>query len=123
MWTSNIKIWIKTETEWREAIAFIKDATGWKPTIGFIRTGGYEQVPIVSLSGLTSLSSARGLNEVPIVSLSGLTALSSVRGLNEVSILSLESSKSINITFPPFREVSIFSLPQGISVTTNDKTW
>lgn len=38
MWTSDIKIWIKTETEWREAIAFIKDATQWKATIVFIKT-------------------------------------------------------------------------------------
>lgn len=122
MWTSDIKIWIKTETEWREAVAFVKDATGWKPTTGFIKTGNYEQVPIVSLSGLTSLPSVRGLNEVSIQSLDFVKPITTSPLFVPTTIQSLASLKPI-LTSPLFREVAIFLLPQTISVPPNNKPW
>lgn len=78
MWTSNIKIWIRTESEWREAAVFVKDATEWRPTLGFIRitVNPYTQVSIRSLDSLTPISVNRAaFREIPIRSLDSLTPI------------------------------------------------
>lgn len=106
MWTSNIKIWIRTESEWREAVAFVKDATGWRPTLGFIRitVNPYTQVSIRSLESLTAISVNRAVfREVPIRSLDPLT--------------------TISVNRAAFREVPIRSLPQVTAIIVNEKPW